>query len=125
MVNYIDIYQVLRPGETALVLFTDGTNLRKTPQGHVSESWKVDPGKQYDHVVIYCRHGTHNYVLLAERGDPQARDEHGRHCVDFKATTFLGITNSDWPEFADTQQNPVRYIDRTEDGDTQQLCGID
>jgi len=109
----------LTPGETAIVLFTDGRNLTIRPDGTgASGNWIINPRRPTDKIIIYRRDttdtritneifiGQHNGVSGPTPGDDR------RYIVAFIDLKSAGITDMNWSEFAETGSAPVRYLKR-------------
>ncbi len=115
---------LLRHGETAVVLNTDGELLEFKDGVPVrSGNWKISRRRIEDSrvskVIIYQRDPdrTHqrNEVYVAdyagvEPADANTRYGPGRYVVKMKSTRHVGSTRLNWREFAETFQNPVRFL---------------
>lgn len=104
--------ELLHPGETALVLFTRGTQFQQYANGTGSTGyWKVHPDKAVDCVIIYHRQddGT-NEIYKAMPVAYNGPDEENRYLIQLITVQSIGTTTSKWFTFADTQANPVRYL---------------
>lgn len=105
---------LLRSGETALVLFTRGSQFQQHPSHNGSTGyWKVDPATAVDCVIIYHRQEDRTNELY--RTTPVAfhgPDAENRYLIQLTGVQPVGTTPSQWFEFADTQANPVRYLSK-------------
>jgi hypothetical protein len=115
------VFDVLEAGETAIVIFTRERQLVLRPDGTgYTGNWVVDLRRAYSRVVIYNRDKTEDAggdVILATHVSTQASNEAGRCVVHFRDAVRRGRTAISWKEFADTGQNPVRYVEATEPAD--------
>jgi hypothetical protein len=108
---------LLRPGETSLIVFTEGRHLEFSPDGTgTSGNWVIDPERQVDRFILYVRPGEVGSLADVYRADYEAAApapvREGRFVVSFRAMERVGITRQDWAHFADTGANPVRYLSR-------------
>ena len=106
---------LLDPGETAIVLFTNGMHLTINPDGSgTSGNWIMSRSHRPDKVVIYYRLPEqvplHADIYLADYASTANSPERGRRVVRFQAARRVGSTNRNWREFADANANPVRYL---------------
>lgn len=113
MVEYSSADQLLRPGEVALFIFTDGTELKVDANGTGSTGdWVLDPKRGFDWVFIY-RRGRRDEIaelIMARRGDMEERAD-GRFLVNLREVKSVGSTRANWHEFAGAPtNNPIRYI---------------
>lgn len=112
------VRDVLQPGESALVIFTRDRELTLRPDGSgFTGNWVLDPRRRQSRVVIYNRTGANadgGEIISALHWETTASTEPGRFVVAFKNSVLHGRTDKDWKEFAGTGQNPIRYIDATQ-----------
>jgi hypothetical protein len=103
---------LLYPGETALVLFTRGTQFQQYANGTGSTGyWKARPDKAVDWVIVYHRQEDRSNVLYKAR--PVAYngpDAEKRYLIQLTDVAEMGTTKTKWFAFADTHANPVRYL---------------
>ena len=117
MEEVASLLDLLQAGESALAVLTDGRNLKLKRDGSgTSGYWVIDPARQVDRFIIYCREGGAGDTAQLYRGDyvstePSTEDA-GRYAVTFEGAKQVGVTRLTWPKFADTGSNPVRYISR-------------
>jgi hypothetical protein len=104
---------LLEKGESAVVVCTNGRNLRFSSDGFGSTgNWKVSPKRRVHKVVIYERDEVRNIheVYVADHigvSEPNAR---GRRVTNLAKIRSIGMTTNNWYEFAGEGQNPVRYV---------------
>jgi len=108
--------ELLSPGETALVVFTDGQHLTDNQNGTGSTGWWIiDPERTVHRVIIYRRASndhSDNDLFIARHGGIGERRADGRYSVELLDLSLAGQTTANWREFADTHQSPVRYISK-------------
>jgi hypothetical protein len=111
-------YEVLKPGETAVAIFTRGERFKLKKDGSGSTgNWVISQRRKTDKVIIYKQdpeRGQHEiYVgLPVEIIDS---DEEGRREVRMRNVELVGTTSNNWNEFTETKAgaaNPVKYIKR-------------
>lgn len=103
--------ELLKRGESAIVLFTDGNKLQIHSDGSgQTGNWKVDRTRSFGRVIIYKRSPQQNVVYTADRSGITDSDEEGRSVVHFVNAEPAGITDKNWYDFADANANPVRYL---------------
>jgi hypothetical protein len=103
----------LRPDETALVIFTDGSNLTFGADGSgTSGEWEINPQRKVDRVILYRRLDSpeRNEIYLANHAGTRPAPDPDRHFVDLAHVQYAGLTQEDWYEFAGKGQNPIRYV---------------
>jgi hypothetical protein len=97
---------LLRPGESALAVLTDGRRLRLSGDGTgTSGNWVIDPARQVDRFIVYYREGTAGEtakLYIADYAGAAPSPEAGRFVVSFEGAQQVGVTRWPWPEFADT-----------------------
>lgn len=112
------VFNVLSAGDTAIVIFTRNRQLHILPDGTgFTGSWVLNPARVYSRVVIYNRDDAHDAggdVSVAEHVDTRAAEEEGRFTVRFRNAERRGRTERDWKDFANTGQNPIRYVEADE-----------
>ena len=108
--------ELLSPGETAIVIFTDGSNFHQAANGSGSTGyWVLDPARKYDKVIIYVRNATtqSNDVYVAEKVNVNGPINNGRYELVLQHIHLTGTTDANWREFAELAngaQNPIRYL---------------
>lgn len=116
---------LLKPDETAIVLFTRGLHLELVSGADGSGwsgYWSTKPNRHLPlhKVIIYNRPQEQvplkadiyvaDYVEAAEATEGQWR---GKIVVRFRYAAKKGTTDRNWYEFADTGTFPVRYLSGT------------
>jgi hypothetical protein len=110
---------ILKPNETAILVFTDGRNLVIDPSG-TSESgvWVIKKNLSVEKVIIYFRNKSKN-VNEIYLGDftglipSKIKDLEHRFVVKFENNEFKGTTDENWNGFTGAKRgavNPIRYI---------------
>jgi hypothetical protein len=122
-VEYSSVRQLLRLGEKALAIFTDGRGLSPAPSAIAaaspagvdgeSASWSVDPLRRVDWIILYLRidRTEGGRLLLCRPGDLRAHGD-GRYTLGLRQIHEIGTTARNWPDFADTGQRELRYVER-------------
>lgn len=104
---------LIAENESAIVIFTDGRNFHIERDGSGSTgNWKLDPSREYDTVIIYERDwdGESNQLYLAVPIDVLESSHEGRYVIQLKNIRSVGTTETNWLEFAEGGQNPIRYM---------------
>ena len=102
--------QLLKKGQTALCLFTDGKHLEFNGDGSGSTGhWIINPKRKIDQVIIYQQSDGQATVFIAEP-DGYYPTKEGRYTLNLLRIEEVGTTNRSWKEFAAIGQNPVRYL---------------
>ena len=103
---------LLKEGESAVVIFTRGSNFQVHGDGTgVTGYWKVTPQVDVDRVIIYRRQPDRtNEVYMAKPVAVRGPDEEDRYSIELAAVQRVGATEAKWYQFAETQANPVRYL---------------
>ena len=116
MPQFASATELLSPGETALVIVTDGKNLTDNHDGTGSTGWWViDPQRKVDRVIIYRRASadeTDNDLFTATHDGVDGPREDGRYLIRLLGLTLAGHSDSNWRDFAATRQNPIRYVSK-------------
>lgn len=102
----------IKPGESLLVIFTDGTlfELSKDHTG-LTGNWKIDPNGSPDRVIIYLReHSTNTNILYIANNAGVEFGEENRYKIKLAHVQYIGKTDLNWNEFAEGGPNPVRYL---------------
>lgn len=106
---------LLRPGESALAVFTRDMHLTIHKDGTgTSGHWRVDPDRLPDKLTILNRpaESTLGDILVANivGSSPSPEPHKGRTLIHFSNMSQAGSTELGWFEFAGGSQNPVRYL---------------
>jgi hypothetical protein len=101
---------LVKPGESAIAVTTDGRYLSLSRPTARSGIWKINTNHVIDKVVIYFRDGDINRVFLGEFLDTEPSHEDGRHYLLFWNYSEVVVTEKSWAEFAGPGQFPVRYV---------------
>lgn len=104
--------QLLQPGKRALLVRTDGRNFEENPDGTgVTGNWRLRPNPDLDAVIIYQAATQGPSVLKRATLDGfEGPDGHRRYRVRLRDIRHVGVTESRWTDFAEANQNPVRYL---------------
>jgi hypothetical protein len=106
---------LLKPGESALVLFTRGRRLTINDDGSGSSgNWILDRNLRVKRVIVYHQlpEADRVDVYLADFVGAIVSDEPGRSVVRFEQANLAGFAGASWREFAETWSNPVRFISK-------------
>lgn len=126
--------ELLAPGESALVLRTDGRGLTDNHNGTGSTGWwRIGPKRSFDTVIIFrqaSKDGADNDVFIGKRdrveGPIKNTGYRGvRYLVHLHDFKHAGQTFSNWRTFADTHQNPTRFITRPIDSSASDNLDVD
>lgn len=109
---------LLETGESAIVLFTKGMYLVQiNPDGSGSSgNWVTSPDHhpRPEKVIIYNRLSdkvpVQSEIYLANYDGAEQSSARGRLIIRFQDANYMGTTNQNWYEFADTGPYPVRYL---------------
>jgi hypothetical protein len=102
------------PGKKAIVIFTRGRMLRLHLDGTGDTgNWKLNPRRKVDLVIIYNQMPTEDgaEIFVARHTSTLPSDEDRRFAVHFANARAHGRTDLRWRDFADTTQNPIRYLE--------------
>jgi len=76
--------------------------------------WVVDPEnvEAIDKVIIYLRRNDEalNRIFLGNYAGLRRADLPKRYIIRFSKLQEVGTTDVNWPEFANSSQNPVSYV---------------
>jgi hypothetical protein len=109
---------VIKPGETAVVIFTRGGRFTLKQDGSGSTgNWVVSQNRKTDKVIIYKRDSRRGQseIYVGVPVEIIDSDEEGRREARMASLELVGTTDSNWNEFTETKQgavNPVKYIER-------------
>jgi hypothetical protein len=103
----------LRPGEQLLILFTRGPllTINWADQTGQTGNWVINANRHIDRVVIYHRDDAtgQNTIYLATYAGTDGT-EGGRQLIQLTHIQYAGTTDVSWKTFAETEQNPIRYL---------------
>lgn len=106
--------QFQRPGERMMVIFTRGGRFVVNDDHSGSTgNWVIDPNRNVDRVVIYHRRdqASPNELYIGTFKGVQPTDKPTRYSVQLDHIQYVGLTESNWLDFADGGQNPIRYLE--------------
>jgi hypothetical protein len=108
---------LLGPGETGIVLFTEGRNLILHRDGTGSSgNWVIDSTRQVGRVIVFQevehRQGLTADVFSGEFVGFEGPNLDGRFVVRMRGVSVAGLSPCGWQEFVGPGQNPVRYLER-------------
>jgi hypothetical protein len=102
--NYSHMSQLLRPGETALFIFTKGNCLKiddKDGSGYTGW-WKVNILRicRVDWIFIYYKlNSDYNELYMAHCGDLQGPNQDGKYQINLRGAKQVGHADANWPDF--------------------------
>lgn len=111
--NINSFRDILDPRETALLLFTRNKQLEVNEDATgYSGNWILSPNRGYSRIVLYKRDSSSpgGMILSATHVETKKSAQPRRYRVFFADCVTHGRTNRTWKEFAETGQNPVRYV---------------
>lgn len=116
MVLYTTAREVISPNQEAVVVFTHGDNFFVDALGNgYTGNWVVNPDnlEDVDKVIVYLRRdgANINRIFLGNYAGCRKSPEAGRQEIRFNHLQEIGMTYSNWIEFAGGQ-NPVAYARR-------------
>lgn len=103
----------IKPDENVLVIFTHGIHLEFYDDNTGSTGqWEIDVNRPVDRVIIYHRNDElkTNALYIANHAGTKPASREGRHIVQLTHIQYIGTTSSNWLEFAEGGQNPIRYL---------------
>lgn len=109
---------IVEDDESAIVIFTDGTNLKIFDGGFATTgNWVIDRDLVVDKAIIYKRDkvNNRNEVFLAKPIDVFPSEQFRRYVVRLFDFSYVGITDNNWHEFTQSKKgatNPVKYINK-------------
>lgn len=109
---------MIKPGETAVAIFTRGGRFVYKPDGIGSTgNWVISKSKKVSKVILYKQgaKGKDHEIYVAKPVAVIDSDEEGRREVKMVDIQFIGSTSSNWNEFTETKRgaaNPIKYVKR-------------
>ena len=110
---------MLADDDSAIVLLTDGTNLKIFGGGFATiGDWVIDRNLAVDKAIIYKRDKVNNRieVFLGKPLDVfRSMKTFGRYVVRLSDVNFVGITENNWCDFTQSKKgatNPIKYINK-------------
>ena len=109
---------IIEDDESAIVIFTDGTNLKIFDGGFATTgNWVIDKNLAVDKAIIYKRDKVNNRseVFLGKPFDVFPSKMLRRYIVRLSDVSFVGTTENNWHEFTQSKKgatNPIKYINR-------------
>ena len=106
----------IKPGENVIVIYTHGKHFELKDDNTGSTGyWTIDPNRLVNRVIIYHRDdatNTNTLYLANHAGVKVAAEMEKPVRYDIKLThiQYIGITTKNWAEFAESKQNPIRYL---------------
>lgn len=115
MQTYKTASEVLAPRQSAIVVFTHGEHFSFDSLGNGSTGkWVVDPEnvEEVDKVIVYLRRDEEmlNRIFVGNYAGLRQSDLPKRHIIRFSKLQEVGTTDVNWPEFANSGQNPISYV---------------
>lgn len=115
MTTYTIAQEVIGKNQSAIVIFTRGEHFSFDAAGNGSTGkWVVDPEivEEVEKVIIYLRRTNElvNRIYLGNYAGLRHSDLPKRYIIRFSKLQEIGITDSNWTEFANAGQNPVSYV---------------
>ena len=109
---------IIENDESAIVIFTDGTNLKIFDGGFATTgNWVIDKNLAVDKAIIYKRDRANNQseVYLGTPLDVFPSKTQRRFVVRLSDVSFVGTTERNWCEFTESKRgatNPIKYINK-------------
>lgn len=114
--HYTRAEEVLRRGETGLLLFTDGTDFEVEDGRGWTGNWRLSKDRQFDRVVLYKRERADPSVNLVYSALPAGTEsvaaEPGRRRLRLTDVRCVGYGRESWKVFASTGRGALRYLTR-------------
>lgn len=115
MTTFKHASEVIKKNQEAIVLFTHGEHFSYDSVGNgLTGKWVVDPDvvENVDKVIVYLRQNdeTVNKIFLGNYAGIRKSDLPERYMIRFSALKEVGTSESNWPDFANSGQNPVSYV---------------
>jgi len=109
---------IIGDDESAIVIFTDGTNLKIFDGGFATTGdWIIDKNLLVDKAIIYKRDKVTNRteIFLGKPLDVFPSKNFRRYVVRLSDLSFVGTTENNWREFTESKKgatNPIKYINK-------------
>jgi len=109
---------IIENDESAIVILTDGTNLKFFDGGFATTGdWVIDKNLAVDKAIIYKRDRVNNrsVVYLGTPLDVFPSKNFRRYIVRLSDVSFVGTTGNNWCEFTESKKgatNPIKYINK-------------
>lgn len=105
----------IKPGETVIVIYTHGKHFElKDDNTGSTGHWTIDPNRLVNRVIIYHRDDgtkTNTLYLGNHAGSELVAEREGRrYDIQLTHVQYVGTTSINWTEFAESKQNPIRYL---------------
>lgn len=103
----------IKPGENVMAIFTHGIHFDLCDGNTgLTGQWNIDPNRRVDRVIIYLRNNemNTNTLYIANYAGVKPADREGRYDIQLTHAQYIGTTSTNWSEFAETGQNPIRYL---------------
>jgi hypothetical protein len=117
MPQFASAFELLKPGETGLLIYTDGSNLKLHEDG-TGESgwWHLDPKRPFHRAFIFKRSASalRPHELYSGRFTGFDGPDVKRFKLLLEDVRQEGTTRTNWTAFARTNQNPIRFLEGPE-----------
>lgn len=103
----------IKPGENTIVIFTRGAHLVLGDDNTgLTGEWDLNPNRPVERVIIYHRNDetNANILYIANHAGVKPADREGRYNIQLAHVQYVGTTPSNWIEFAEGGQHPIRYL---------------
>jgi len=110
---------LLQPGEKAFAVFTEGDRFEKNDADRTGSTgnWGVNVkrAQMLTHVIVYVRVSNNENKIYKGRYEGLEESGEGNlYRVLMSEIEFVGYTDRNWHEFADTGTNARRYLPQYE-----------
>lgn len=110
--------ELLKSGESAIVIFTDGRDFNRNRDGSgQTGNWVIDPKRLFEKVIVYRRDkvfGKNEVYAATPVGviGPihLTKSKQDRYAIKLSSVKLEGTTSEKWFSFAQTGPNPIRYL---------------
>ncbi len=114
MKKIIRAEEVLEKGQTAVVIFTRGSDLEiyddGSGRGH-SGFWKIGLYRKYDKVVIYLREEDGRNIIYTADVEDIGDEQNGRYKLFLTNIEEQAETSSNWWAFTGNKSSyPIKYL---------------
>lgn len=109
---------IIEDDESAVVIFTDGRNLKTFDGGFATTgNWVIDNNLAVDRAIIYKRSRAERQaeIYLGTPLDVYPSGEIRRYVIRLADFSFVGTTDCNWNEFTESKKgatNPIKYINK-------------